>query len=91
MATWIAITIVAVAIASFYLGWFFREKIGKDKVSKAESYSDELIHSAKQEAEDLKREKLLEVEETVFQKSQAIEEEKNGKLQILSVLNAIYN
>ena len=76
MATWIAITIVAVAIASFYLGWFFREKIGKDKVSKAESYSDELIHSAKQEAEDLKREKLLEVEETVFQKSQAIEEEK---------------
>lgn len=78
MVTGLAI-IITFAI-SFYVGWFLREKIGKDKVAKAEKYTEELINTAKQEASDLKKERLLEAEEDIYQKRLALEQE--TKIQI---------
>jgi ribonuclease Y len=76
----IGLVVIATFAISFYLGWFFREKIGKDKVARAEKYSEELISSAKQEASDLKKEKLLEAEETIYQNRLALEQEKKIQL-----------
>lgn len=74
------VTFFGTAVLFFFIGWFVREKIGKDKIARAERYSEELLSSAAQEAENLRREKFLEAEEKIFQMRQAIEEEEKRKL-----------
>lgn len=77
----IIITLVAAGI-SFLTGWIVRGIFGKDKISRAESYSQQLIDEAREEAESIKREKILEAEEQIFkQRRQSEEEEKEKQAQ----------
>ncbi len=72
----IAIGLAAVAgVAGFFIGWLLRQKLGRDKIARAETYVQQIVADAKQEAENLKKAKQLEVQDEVFQKRQALEEE----------------
>jgi ribonucrease Y len=76
MAISIAIGLAAVAgVAGFFIGWLFRQKLARDKIARAESFVEQLVADARQEAENLKKARQLEVQEEVFQKRQALEEE----------------
>ncbi|MCI0695180.1 ribonuclease Y [candidate division KSB1 bacterium] len=76
MAISIAIGLAAVAgVAGFFIGWLLRQKLARDKIARAESFVEQLVADARQEAENLKKAKQLEVQEEVFQKRQALEEE----------------
>lgn len=76
MAISIAIGLAAVAgVAGFFIGWLLRQKLARDKIARAESFVEQLVADARQEAENLKKAKQLEVQEEVFQKRQALEEQ----------------
>ncbi|MGH7596042.1 MAG: ribonuclease Y [bacterium] len=76
MAISIAIGLAAVAgVAGFFIGWLLRQKLARDKIARAESVVEQLVSDARQEAENLKKAKQLEVQEEIFQKRQALEEE----------------
>jgi ribonuclease Y len=76
MAISIAIGLTAVAgVAGFFIGWLLRQKLARDKIARAESFVEQLVADARQEAENLKKAKQLEVQEEIFQKRQALEEE----------------
>jgi ribonuclease Y len=72
----IAIGLAAIAgVAGFFIGWLLRQKLGRDKIARAEAYVQQIVADARQEAENLKKAKQLEVQEEVFQKRQALEEQ----------------
>ncbi len=72
----IAIGVAAVAgVAGFFIGWLLRQKVGRDKIARAETYVQQLVAEARQEAESLKKAKQLEVQDEIFQKRQALEEQ----------------
>jgi ribonuclease Y len=76
----IALGLAAVAgIAAFLIGWWFRQKLGRDKIARAEAHVQQLLAEARQEAEDLKKAKQLEAQEEVFQKRQELEQEVKGR------------
>lgn len=76
MAISIAIGLAAVAgVAGFFIGWLLRQKLARDKIARAESFVEQLVADARQEAENLKKAKQLEIQEEIFQKRQALEEE----------------
>jgi ribonuclease Y len=76
MAISIAIGLAAVAgVAGFFIGWLLRQKLARDKIARAESVVEQLVSDARQEAENLKKAKQLEVQDEIFQKRQALEEE----------------
>jgi ribonuclease Y len=72
----IAIGLVALAgVAGFLIGWWLRQKAGRDKIARAESHVQQILADARQEAENLKKSKQLEIQEEVFQKRQELEQE----------------
>jgi ribonuclease Y len=72
----IAIGLTAIAgVAGFFIGWLLRQKLGRDKIAHAEAHAQQIVADARQEAENLKKAKQLEVQDEVFQKRQALEEE----------------
>ena len=74
---------VALAGAGFLLGWLLRQKLARDKIARAEEYIRQIVAGAKQEAESLKQEKLLEAREEIFQKRQEFEQDSKNRLQHL--------
>jgi len=80
-------TIVAIVLAiaslgvGFAVGWIFRQKLGHDKIARAEEHVRQIITEAKQEAEGLKQSKQLEIREELFQKRQELEAEANQRFQ----------
>ncbi|MGH7452371.1 MAG: ribonuclease Y, partial [bacterium] len=62
-------------VAGFFIGWLLRQKLARDKIARAESFVEQLVADARQEAENLKKARQLEVQEEIFQKRQALEEE----------------
>ncbi|MCA9733776.1 MAG: ribonuclease Y [Deferribacteres bacterium] len=75
----IAILILLLPIG-FYFGWLLREKLGHDKIAKAQAYCENLILESKEEAENLQKEKLLEAEEQIFEMRKKLEESEKQKL-----------
>ncbi len=75
---WIAIILVA-AGAAFYLGWLLRSRMGQDKIARAEKYAEQIIEEAQKEAENLKKEKILEANEYFFQQRQRLEREERKR------------
>jgi len=72
----IAIGLAAIAgVAGFFIGWLLRQKAGRDKIARAESHVQQIVAEARQEAENLKKAKQLEIQEEVFQKRQELEQE----------------
>lgn len=72
--TAIIITIAA-SIAGFVVGYFISVRTGKQQIQLAEQRAREIVEDAGRDAENLKREKLLELRDAEMQKKRALEEE----------------
>lgn len=70
---------VAAGVVAAVLGWILRGRLGEDKISRAEGHAEALLHEAKEEAEQLRREQLLHAEEEIFKRRQEIEDEIKSK------------
>ncbi len=63
----------------FAVGWLVRTRLGKDRIAQAEQVAEGIIRDARREAEQLRKEKLLEAEEYFFQERQKLEREEKQK------------
>jgi ribonuclease Y len=78
---------IAVLLALFfYLGWWFNSKVGKKSIASAEARAEQIIQDAQKEANNLKREKLLEVKDEWYKKKVEFDNEVNQKKQKLANL-----
>ncbi len=73
--------IFVLGVLIFYLGWMFNTKIGKKSLVSAEERAKQIIVDAQKEANNLKREKLLEVKDEWYKKKQEFDGEVNQKRQ----------
>jgi ribonuclease Y len=79
--------IIAVAIIggiSFFAGWFLNARSGQNKIASAEERARRIIEDAEKEANNLKKEKLLEAKDEWYKKKKEFESEvqsKRNKLQ----------
>lgn len=78
--------IVVLVVLFFYLGWWFNSRVGKKSIASAEERSKLIIQDAQKEANNLKREKLLEVKDEWYRKKVEFDSEVNQKRQKLSNL-----
>lgn len=83
----ILIPMIAVLLAVFfYLGWWFNSKAGKKSIASAEARAAQIIQDAQKEANNIKREKLLEVKDEWYKKKVEFDNEVNQKKQKLANL-----
>ncbi|MFZ0455437.1 MAG: ribonuclease Y [Ignavibacteriaceae bacterium] len=76
----IPMVIVLVALF-FYFGWVFNSRIGKNSIVSAEERAKQIINDAQKEANNIKREKLLEVKDEWYKKKVDFDNEVNQKKQ----------
>lgn len=76
--------VVVLVVLFFYLGWIFNSKVGKKSVTSAEDRAKKMIDDAHKEANNLKREKLLEVKDEWYKKKTEFDEEVAQKRQKLN-------
>lgn len=87
MELFLLIPMIAVLLALFfYLGWLFNSKVGKRSIASAEQQAAQIVQDAKKEANNIKREKLLEVKDEWYKKKQEFDSEVNQKKQKLANL-----
>lgn len=72
---------ICAAGAGIFIGWLLREKIGKDRIAQSEKICEQMIADAKQEAESIKRDKLLEVRDELAQKREKLDQEMKSRRQ----------
>jgi ribonuclease Y len=77
---------VVLVVLFFYLGWLFNSKIGKKSLLSAEEKANQIIADAQKEANNTKREKLLEVKDEWYKKKVDFDNEVNQKRQKISNL-----
>ncbi|MGA7836847.1 MAG: ribonuclease Y [Ignavibacteriaceae bacterium] len=77
---------VVLVVLFFYLGWLFNSKIGKKSLLSAEEKANQIIADAQKEANNTKREKLLEVKDEWYKKKVEFDNEVNQKRQKISNL-----
>ena len=70
-------------VVFFYLGWMFNSKVGKRSISSAEERVKQILNDAQKEANNLKREKLLEVKDEWYRKKSEFDAEAQQKKQKL--------
>src|ERR1043166_5970196 len=70
---------VGLAALSFVFGWYLNKRSGKNKIDSAESRAQAIISEAEKDANNIKKEKLLEVKDEWYKKKQEFEHEVNGK------------
>lgn len=75
--------VVVLVVLFFYLGWWFNSRVGKKSIASAEERSKLIIQDAQKEANNLKREKLLEVKDEWYKKKVEFDSEVNQKRQKL--------
>jgi len=81
---------LAVAVIAFLVGWIINSFLGKDSLKKSTDKSKKIIQEAQDEADNLKKEKLIEAEEEIYQLRQKAEDEyKNKKNSLKSVENEL--
>ncbi len=79
--------IIAVAVIggiSFFAGWFLNARSGQNKIASAEERARRIIEDAEKEANNLKKEKLLEAKDEWYKRKKEFESEvqsKRNKLQ----------
>lgn len=78
--------VVVLMVLFFYLGWWFNSRVGKKSIVSAEERSKLIIQDAQKEANNLKREKLLEVKDEWYKKKVEFDAEINQKRQKLANL-----
>jgi ribonucrease Y len=79
----IIVAIIFVVIF-FYLGWMLNSRIGKNSKVAAEERAKLIIEDAQKEANNIKREKLLEVKDEWYKKKIEFDTEVNNKRQKLA-------
>ncbi|HUX93590.1 MAG TPA: ribonuclease Y [Ignavibacteriaceae bacterium] len=72
---------VVLVVLFFYLGWMFNSRIGKKSIVAADEKSKQIISEAQKEANNIKREKLLEVKDEWYKKKVEFDIEVNQKRQ----------
>ena len=77
---------IILVVVFFYLGWIFNSKVGKKSITSAEERAKQIINEAQKEANNLKREKLLEVKDEWYKKKSEFDSEIQQKRQKLSNL-----
>lgn len=75
--------IVIFSALLFFVGWTLNSQVGKQSIVSAEQRAKKIIEEAEREANNIKREKLLEVKDEWFKKKQEFEREANSKKQAL--------
>ncbi len=71
--------IVVFVGASFALGWYFNHRSGQNKIHNAEERVKTILADAEKEANNIKKEKLLEVKDEWYKKKQEFEQDVNTK------------
>lgn len=75
--------IIIFSVLLFFIGWTLNSQVGKQSIVSAEQRAKKIIEEAEREANNIKREKLLEVKDEWFKKKQEFEREANSKKQTL--------
>ncbi len=83
--------VIVLVVLFFYLGWQFNNRIGKKSINAAEDKSKQIIADAQKEANNIKREKLLEVKDEWYKKKVEFDNEVNQKRQKISNLEKQLN
>jgi ribonucrease Y len=73
--------ILVIAVLFSYAGWVFNSKVGKRSIAAAEERSKQIIADAQKEAQNTKREKLLEVKDEWYKKKIEFDGEVNKNRQ----------
>ncbi len=71
--------IVAVIGVSFFAGWYLNNRTGQNKINSAEDRAQKIVEDAERDANNLKKEKLLEVKDEWHKKKQEVEHDANSK------------
>jgi len=77
---------IILVVVFFYLGWMFNSKLGKKSIASSEERAKQIIDDAQKEANNLKREKLLEVKDEWYKKKTEFDSEVQQKRQKISNL-----
>ncbi len=77
---------IILVVVFFYLGWMFNSKLGKKSIASSEERAKQIIDEAQKEANNLKREKLLEVKDEWYKKKSEFDSEVQQKRQKISNL-----
>lgn len=78
--------LIALMVLFFFIGWIFNNKVGKKSITSAEERAKQIIADAQKEANNIKREKLLEVKDEWYKKKIEFDSEVNQKRQKLASL-----
>jgi len=70
---------VLIVALFFYLGWLINAKLGKKSLTSAEEKAKQILKDAEKEANNLKREKLLEVKDEWYKKKSEFDKEVTNK------------
>ena len=73
--------VIFLVVVFFYLGWLINSKIGKKSIVSAEERAKQVLADAQKEANNIKREKLLEVKDEWYKKKIEFDTEVNQKRQ----------
>lgn len=73
-------------VISFILGWFLSRKIGQNKIDNAERQAQKIIADGKKEAENLKREKMLEAKDEWLKLKQNLDNDSKSRRNELNKL-----
>ena len=77
---------LSILIAGAIIGWLLSSYLGAASMRASKEQSRKILKDAKQEAENLKNEKLIEFEDSLFQQKQTLEDEFESKSQSLKVM-----
>ena len=83
--------VIVLVVLFFYLGWQFNNRIGKKSINAADERSKQIIAEAQKEANNIKREKLLEVKDEWYKKKVEFDSEVNQKRQKIGILEKQLN
>lgn len=77
---------LSILVAGAIIGWLLSSYLGAASMRSSKEQSKKILKDAKEEAENLKNEKLIELEDSLFQQKQALEDEFEEKSQSLKVM-----
>ncbi len=69
--------VVALCGIFLYLGWYLNQRSGQNKILSAESRATQVIEDAQKEAENIKKEKLIEIKDEWYRRKQEHDTELN--------------
>ena len=71
--------VVVLAGAAFGFGWYLQGRSGQNKIASAEQRAKQILQDAERDANNLKKEKLLEVKDEWYKKKQEFDHDINAK------------